>query len=502
MAAYTDKELELATQIAYAELGNAYDSLKGNPNNDRTVFTLKELRDEAKRINPKINLDNLKGLSEEQLNTWSISQVHDKNDDNGFYACVVDTGDGNAILAYRGSESMGTTEEQLRNLQHDWIDSDLGILNADGDTKTTNQYIEARNFLSENKDLINGYDNIYLTGHSLGGNLAEFSTIVSDDCGVGDNFERCVSFDGPGFSDEFIEHYADAISKNASKIDHYKWSIVGSILNDLPGENSMFIKVKNDAVKNPIGRHSTSSIDFDDNGNVQKGRQDFLAFIVEKFTKLTDKLPGFVGNTIAAIVAEGLMFGFKNPELTIAILVVFAVSNPLITGAIIGTVVVILVFEYVGELIGWVVDKFVDFVCKIASDIKEWAKEKYEEFCAQVKQTTKDIVNWYKSNFDEDYKAAKNYLANNSIIKLHTDDLRSLASRLISVNKKLDALDSRLNNLYSKVKWTDLWTLMNADFKIASSFKLTMCSAFLCETAERFEAVEKSFYQIETITMT
>ena len=43
---------------------------------------------------------------------------------------------------------------------------------------------------------------------------------------------------------------------------------------------------------------------------------------------------------------------------------------------------------------------------------------------------------------------------------------------------------------------------MNADFKIASSFKLTMCSAFLCETAERFEAVEKSFYQIETITMT
>lgn len=494
MAAYTDKELELATQIAYADLGDVYESL--SEQTGRTKFTLKELKDTAKKDYPDLDLGNLKGLSEEQLNTWSISAVHDRNKENGFYACVVDTGDGNAILAYRGSESMGTNEEQLRNLQHDWIDADLGILNADGDTKTTNQYIEARNFLSENKDLINGYDNIYLTGHSLGGNLAEFSTIVSEECGVGDNFERCVSFDGPGFSDEFIEHYADSISKNSSKMDHYKWSFVGSILNDLPGENSMFIKVKTDAVKNPIGRHSTSSIDFDDNGNVQKGRQDFLAFIVEKFTKLTDMLPGPVGNTIAAIVAEGLMFGFKNPELTITLLVAFAVTHPLVTGVIIGTAIVILAFEYAGELIGWVVDKFVDFVCKIASDIKDWVKEKYEAFCAQVKQTARDIVNWYKSNFDEAYKAAKNYLANNQVIEVHTDDLHDLANRLLMINKRLEALDSRLNNLYSKVRWRDLWTLMNADFKVGSSSKLIKCILCLKETAGRFESVEKELIQM------
>lgn len=78
---------------------------------------------------------------------WSISAVHDSNSDNGFYACVIDTGDGNAIVAYRGSEGMGSDEKGLANLQHDWIEADLGILNSDGEKKTTNQYQEAKKML-------------------------------------------------------------------------------------------------------------------------------------------------------------------------------------------------------------------------------------------------------------------------------------------------------------------------------------------------------------------
>lgn len=497
MATYTDKQLEQATQIAYAKLGDAYKSLVQHSDGKSTVFTIEELKNEAIRLNPNIKLDNLNCLSEEQVRTWSIAAVRDTNNDTGFYGCVIDTGDGNAIVAYRGSEGMGTDASGIANLQHDWVEADLGILNSDGENKTTNQYQEAKAFLSDEsfQNTIKQYNKVTLTGHSLGGNLAAFSMIVAEECGIGQNFERCVSFDGPGFSDEFIEHYKDDIAKQASKIDHYKWSFVGSILHPLPGENGKFIKVTPESISNFLSggftRHSTSSIDFTEDGYVQEGKQDFIALVTEKFTRLCDALPAPIGNTLSGIIGSGLLFGFEHKEITITTLVLFAISHPAVTTNVIGFALVVLTVEYVGEHFeGWITS-VVDYACNAFNNAKNWTKEKIADFCNGVKQTVTGIVDWYKSNFDQAYKDAQNYLSCNTVIRLHTDDLHNLAERLWALNGRLERLDQRLDNLYKQVKWTDLWNLMRADFKIGWSPKINSCANCLNDTANRFETVEQ-----------
>ncbi|RRJ66920.1 DUF2974 domain-containing protein [Paenibacillus oralis] len=56
------------------------------------------------------------------------------------------------------------------------------------------------------------YSNITVTGHSKGGNKAQYVGILSD------KVDRVVSLDGQGFSKEFVEKYKDLIEANSHKI--------------------------------------------------------------------------------------------------------------------------------------------------------------------------------------------------------------------------------------------------------------------------------------------
>lgn len=61
---------------------------------------------------------------------------------------------------------------------------------------------------------VNGlpYDNIIATGHSKGGNKAQYVGLLSD------KVDRVLSLDGQGFSKEFVEKYKDLIEANKHKI--------------------------------------------------------------------------------------------------------------------------------------------------------------------------------------------------------------------------------------------------------------------------------------------
>lgn len=80
---------------------------------------------------------------------------------------------------------------------------------------------------------INGlsYDDITVIGHSKGGNKAMYAAIRSD------KVTRCVSFDGQGFSKDFIAKYTGAISERATIISNYSLStdFVHILLEQLPG---------------------------------------------------------------------------------------------------------------------------------------------------------------------------------------------------------------------------------------------------------------------------
>lgn len=78
-------------------------------------------------------------------------------------------------------------------------------------------YVADTNYQMLALDYINRIDarNITVFGHSKGGNKAKYVALLSD------KVSRCVSFDGQGFSQFFIEKYSDLIKKNSYKINCY-----------------------------------------------------------------------------------------------------------------------------------------------------------------------------------------------------------------------------------------------------------------------------------------
>lgn len=73
------------------------------------------------------------------------------------------------------------------------------------------------------------FSRITVSGHSKGGNKAKYIALMED------SVTRCVSFDGQGFSDEFIEKYRDRICVRQQVIENHnmEYDYVNILLNDV-----------------------------------------------------------------------------------------------------------------------------------------------------------------------------------------------------------------------------------------------------------------------------
>jgi len=103
--------------------------------------------------------------------------------------------DENATLVFRGT---GGTYKA-------WEDNVLGEYKSD-----TNLQSLASDFVRYE---CGGYKNITVTGHSKGGNLSQYVTVV-----CADQIDKCVSFDGQGFGKGFLEKYDKEIDVAKDKI--------------------------------------------------------------------------------------------------------------------------------------------------------------------------------------------------------------------------------------------------------------------------------------------
>ena len=74
-------------------------------------------------------------------------------------------------------------------------------------------------------------------GHSKGGNKAMYVTIICD------NVDRCICYDGQGFSQEFMDKYSVEIQQNSSKITCYalETDFVHLLLFPVPGTNTIYM---------------------------------------------------------------------------------------------------------------------------------------------------------------------------------------------------------------------------------------------------------------------
>ena len=163
-------------------------------------------------------------------------QVHDVVDagDNGFRAATfISDATSENVIIFRGTSS-----------PNEWIDNGQG-----GYSLVTKNQEKALDYVN-NTDVVNNYSFV-VSGHSKGGNLAQYATLFATETII----DRCLSFDGQGFSQEpaETEEYRDALERYGSNL--YMVSSAGDFVNVLfhaavPDEHKMYVQAN--AVKNRV----------------------------------------------------------------------------------------------------------------------------------------------------------------------------------------------------------------------------------------------------------
>ena len=142
-----------------------------------------------------------------------------KADKEGAISAVfVNEKSGEAVVAFRGT------------VGYEWKDNFLGGTKTAAADGVSTEYQEKALAWYRSLNLEEaGYETITVTGHSKGGNKAKYITIMDE------SVDRCISFDGQGFSDEFVAEYEEEIGKRAYKITNHnvEYDFVNLLLNDI-----------------------------------------------------------------------------------------------------------------------------------------------------------------------------------------------------------------------------------------------------------------------------
>ncbi len=154
------------------------------------------------------------------LSRMEIRDVHwDRADGGGggMSAVFTDRRSGEAVVVFRGTAA------------GEWRDDFLGgAATGESDGVSTTQQGNALEWY-RSLELPGHFSQITVTGHSKGGNKAKYIALLED------SVSRCVSFDGQGFSDEFVEKYQDRIRRRQQVIENHnmEYDYVNILLNDV-----------------------------------------------------------------------------------------------------------------------------------------------------------------------------------------------------------------------------------------------------------------------------
>ena len=214
----TDKQLIFLDNIVYLDLSD-YDGLSISNaigrilEKDDSFFKreMPEKTDNRAQVYPeewrRLLTSFIKDKSNSDfLNDYKIEHFQN-NDENGDYFCACSfvkyaKEDDNLIedvtVIFRGT--YGDAQE--------WEDN---ILN--GSRSGSPEMNKSVHYVEKLKEYYgDAADHLTVSGHSKGGNRAQYVTILTD------QVDRCLSFDGQGFSSEFLELYAEEIEEKKDRI--------------------------------------------------------------------------------------------------------------------------------------------------------------------------------------------------------------------------------------------------------------------------------------------
>ena len=277
------------------------------------------------------------------------------------------------------------------------------------------------------------YDNVYVTGHSKGGNEATLVTMVYSDV-----IDRCISGDGQGFSPEFVEYMKKTLGpEEFAKIQDkmYGFHANNDYVNVLgvsviKEENKIYFipEIKLETIFDLLWNHlPTAMIDVKTGKIAQVSEQGalgkFIAKVSEKLMKLNQKdredaaITGmcflqylYVGEWVTSVNPNGWI-NFGETVMDIADVIESFGNGITILGNIIGETLT----EKEGEeLVRYIVDEFGDKNVWIkdlgkAYDSLDYGDKTPELIKKFISDRVDEIQGWIKDSFDRYWKAYDKY---------------------------------------------------------------------------------------------
>ena len=302
MSDYSEKQLLMLTQFVYLDCSvsdKTISSILDEYRNEAGDFTTTSVM--AAGSGGGMNADDVvklfKAMDEEIDQDASFGQLSASrklNEDKIIRAiCYTDTKDDNPVIAIRGT---GGTKEA-------WTDNIMGGYETDTRLQAlTADFVEKE---------CSTYSNITIAGHSKGGNLSQYVTVMCPDM-----IKRCVSFDGQGFNEEFISDNKSLIDVAAPKIKSISAynDFVNILLTSIAGE--VIYVANNDSV---IDAHSGLSLllcnTYDENGNfisikeqgaVSRSLKTLSDNLVDLINPMDTKDKKVISNVAGATIATAL----------------------------------------------------------------------------------------------------------------------------------------------------------------------------------------------------
>lgn len=238
------------------------------------------------------------------------------NSSTGFRAATFTDSRGDKVVVFRGTSGL-----------NQWVDNGIGVLRDK--TGTREEAVEYMNNLK-----IHNQSSVTVSGHSNGGNLAEYVTLYSDA-----NIGKCISYSGQGFSKALYNSITSNLelmekTKKITAINPYN-DIVGDLLYKVAGKIKLFdpgidilenTNIKNDVLgkigmtASEIFSHKpnsafTENVKYtengelistnDENGDLIKGLNQIMKKITTSTNKIIDK----------TVNLQGRVKGLNNVEI-------------------------------------------------------------------------------------------------------------------------------------------------------------------------------------------
>ena len=224
----TDEQIMLLEQLTYLtdDVADAAGVLLGPY--DSVENLLQQFDDDAlQRLEDPGNPDSTKDYTGGKKWAAIIRQI--KSDPDLYSLDIVNKDDSVPAICFNDPDDPEHAVVVFRGTsgKDEWIDNAIGLGVFDTERqKAALDYIENL-----------PYDSITVAGHSKGGNKAQYVTVLSD------KVDRCISMDGQGFSQEFIDKYYAEIQKKGHCIKNYylEGDFVSILMFPVPGSDQICI---------------------------------------------------------------------------------------------------------------------------------------------------------------------------------------------------------------------------------------------------------------------